>query len=486
MSNPDLSRQLVERFAAALSAGTFADSTLAQAWAQLKQRLAADPLASATLLIFASDPGSADLQRRLAQTLDAHLSPAELERLTRMGQGSDTAVNTQINAAEDALVERSGHKVLAPSGPVDTSTTVGARGRVIDSPITIIGAGAAPQPTTSPSPEGRAPLPATLSSDGVHFSYGHALIIGVGTYQDPTIPAVPTTTNDARALATLLRNPQRAAYPNEQVKVLLDAKATKTRILDELEALAQRLAGAPGSTALIFFAGHGEPVANGRYALLPYDAELQRLAATALTAEQFHRAIGKIRTHAKRLVVLLNCCHAGGIGNEVLATDAALLTGAAPPPEFYRPLAVGSGQVVISSSRPTQKSGALSRHKPSHTTFGAHLLAALAGAAPGQGPGIGVFELFTHLRASVPADARGIVYRGAPLVQEPLFYASQLDDNVAVALRPAGAPSTLGAEASLIARLVALELQQETLGTALPEDLRAERDRLLAQIEVRG
>ena len=479
MSNPDHARQLVARFAAAHSAGTFADGNLAQAWAQLKQRLAANELANATLVLFASDPGNDYLQRRLAQTLDAHLAPAELERLIHVGQGSGAAVSSQINAAEAARVERSGHKVLAPFGPVETPKTVGARGQIIDSPI--IGG---PQPASAA--EGRAPLPATLSSDGVHFSYGHALIIGVGAYQDPAIPTVATTTNDARALATLLRNPQRAAYPNEQVKVLLDAKATKTRILDELEALAQRLAGAPGGTALIFFAGHGEPVENGGYALLPYDAELQRLAATALTAEQFHRAIGKIRTHAKRLVVLLNCCHAGGVGNEVLATDNALLTGAAPPPEFYRPLAVGSGHVVISSSRPTQKSGALSRHKPSHTTFGAHLLAALAGAAPGQGPGIGVFELFTHLRASVPADARGIVYRNAPLVQEPLFYASQLDDNVAVALRPVGAPSTLGADAALIARLVALELQQETLGTALPEDLRAERDRLLAQSEGRG
>jgi len=456
MSNPDLSRQLVKRFAAALSAGTFADGNLAQAWAQLKQRLAANELASATLVLFANDPGSDYLQRRFAQTLDAHLAPAELERLIPMSQGSGAAVSSQI-------------------------TAVGKRGQIIDSPITIIGG-----PQLASASEGRAPLPATLSSDGVHFSYGHALIIGVGAYQDPAIPMIATTTNDARALATLLRNPQRAAYPNEQVKVLLDAKATKTRILDELEALAQRLAGAPGGTALIFFAGHGEPVANGGYALLPYDAELQRLAATALTTEQFHRAIGKIRTHAKRLVLLLNCCYAGGVGNEVLATDDSLLTGAAPPPEFYRPLAVGSGHVVISSSRPTQQSGALSRHKPSHTPFGAHLLAALAGAAPGQGPGIGVFELFTHLRASVPADARGIVYRNAPLVQEPLFYASQLDDNVAVALRPVGAPSTLGADANLIARLVALELQQETLGAALPEDLRAERDRLLAQIEGRA
>ena len=215
---------------------------------------------------------------------------------------------------------------------------------------------------------------------------------------------------------------------------------------------------------------------------MPYDADPQQLAATAITAEAFHRAIATIRTHAKRLVVLLNCCHAGGVGDEVLEAGNAALVGAAPPPEFYRPLAVGSGQVVISSSRPAQKSGARSQHRTQHTTFGAHLLAALEGAAPGQGPGIGVFELFTHLRASVPADARSIAYRGAPLVQEPLFYASQLDDTVAVALRPAVAPGTLGADDDLAARLVALELQVEDLGEAVSAALLRERDTLLDRI----
>ena len=337
----------------------------------------------------------------------------------------------------------------------------------------------APQPT--PPPEDRAPLPATLSADGVHFSYGHALIIGVGAYQHPSLRAVGTVTNDARALAALLRDPQRAAYPDDQVTVLRDTTATKARILAELEALAQRLAGAPGGTALICFAGHGEPVA-GSYALLPYDADPQQLAATAITAEAFHRAIATIRTHAKRLVVLLNCCHAGGVGDEVLEAGTESLADAAPPPEFYRPLAVGSGQVVISSSRPEQKSGARSQHRSQHTTFGAHLLSALEGAASGQGPGIGVFELFTHLRASVPADARSIVYRNAPLVQEPLFYASQLDDNVAVALRPAVAPGTLGTDDDLAARLVALELQVEAQGDAVSAALLRERDTLLDRI----
>jgi hypothetical protein len=46
----------------------------------------------------------------------------------------------------------------------------------------------------------------------------------------------------------------------------------------------------------------------------------------------------------------------------------------------------------------------------------------------------------------VPADAATITCRGLALTQEPLFYASQFDDNIAVALRPGWQGGTLGAD----------------------------------------
>ncbi len=286
--------------------------------------------------------------------------------------------------------------------------------------------------------------------------------------------------NDARELAALLRNPQVAAYPADQVRVLTDAKATRANILDALEELAHNAAG---GTALIMFSGHGEPV-DGDYALLPYDADLANLAASSLTSELFQRRIAKIRERAQRLVVLLNCCHAGGVGDAVLAPDAAVLSGAAPPPSFYEPLVVGSGQqVVISSSRPQQKSGARSGVHPQHTTFGAHLLDALRGKVPGDGAGMGIFELFAYLRAQVPADAQRITYRGLPLQQEPLFYASQLDANIAVALRPGWQGGTLGSDLEQqVRRLAELELYLALNEANAPPALRAERDRILALI----
>lgn len=436
----------------------------------------------------------ADLAARLgklrdayaADVIDAEAYAAGLAKLRRE-YGADAV--DQLLSAETTAASPAGHTATV-SGQVAHLLQSDITGNVSPGPVDfsqhrrVASPGAGPAPVTDhASPVTRhATLPATLSADGVHFSYGHALLVGVADYADPRLKvAGGTTANDARALGTLLRDPQLAAYPTNQVRVLVDARATRANILDELEALAHRAAG---GTALIFFAGHGEPVGDS-YGLLPYDADRANLAATSLTAELFHHRIAKIRERVKRLVVVLNCCHAGGVGDEVLSATVGGPSGAAPPPEFYRPLAIGSGQVVISSSRPGQKSGAHSQTSPQHTIFGAHLIAALRGQAPGQGAGVGVFELFASLRAHVPAEARSIRYQGAPLVQEPLFYASQLDDNIAVALRPGWQGGTLDAELERqVRRLAELELQLELAGEAAP--LRAEHAALLAQIATAG
>jgi hypothetical protein len=119
---------------------------------------------------------------------------------------------------------------------------------------------------------------------------------------------------------------------------------------------------------------------------------------------------------------------------------------------------------------------------PGFAPVWADLLAALQGRAPGQDSGIGVFEIFSYLRLHVPPDAATITYQGAPLVQEPLFYASQLDDNIAVALRQPGVGGTLGAATPPLARLIELELQLEAQGAAMSPALITARDTLLDQL----
>ncbi|MFQ3662372.1 MAG: caspase family protein [Chloroflexaceae bacterium] len=340
------------------------------------------------------------------------------------------------------------------------------------------GSSSSSAPGTGLTPPGAAardePLPASLSADGRHFSYGHALIIGVAEYAHPRL-RLPggTTVSDARALASLLRDPHLAAYPEQQVRLLVDGKATRNHVLDALEELAHLV---DGGTALICFAGRGAATGAG-YALLPFDADPDHLAETALTAEVFHRRVAKVRDRAQRLVVLLNCCQ--GTGENDPDGPVAALSGSVPPPEFYRPLSVSGNQVIISSARPGQRAGSRSAVNPRHTIFGEHLLLALGGQAPGAGPTIGVFDLFAYLRVAVPADGRSL-QRPESLLQEPLIYTAHLGDNLPVALRPAG--GVAGGDAAAVRRLVELELRLEAGNGETAHTVLVERDELLATL----
>src|SRR5262249_7513518 len=151
-------------------------------------------------------------------------------------------------------------------------------------------------------------------------------------------------------------------------------------------------ASAPQATAVVFFAGHGKQ-GDTEFYLLPHDYTPNDVAGTAISAAEFHEKIAAIQQRAQKLIVLLNCCHSGGVGDRVLDDTTAEVSGDTPPVDFYQPLVSGGGQVVISAARPWQKAGAMASATPQHTLFGARLLDALRGEVPGNDPGIGVFEL---------------------------------------------------------------------------------------------
>ncbi len=461
---------------------------LARLWSSVRTWLAADEDAASDLRKLEKQPENASRQQIVAETLAQAAATnstiaAELATLHRELQSLHGGAGSRTH---NQTVGGNARVGTAVAGDVHGGITVG---RMDFGDHTTSSAPTTPQSRGSANtaaPANRTPLPATLSADGVHFTYGHALLIGVGQYANWYLSA-PGTAKDAEQLATLLKDPQVAAYPADQVRVVSDSAATQQGILDALDAFAQELAAAPQSTALVFFAGHGIQRDDGYY-LLPYDYTSSNLAATAISAAQFHAKVDAIRRHAQKLVVLLNCCHAGGVGDDVLSDGDAGATTDAPPPAFYQPLVEGSGQVVISSSKPAQKSGAKSSVDPQLTTFGAQLVAALKGQAPGQGAGVGVFDLFAYLSTQVPQDARSIQYQGKPLDQHPLLYAHQVDQNFALALRPGrqdGADDTMSGDvADVVQELARIEIQLAAFQSEAeaPAELVQRRDDLLLQL----
>ncbi|MGB8195095.1 MAG: caspase family protein, partial [Chitinophagaceae bacterium] len=140
------------------------------------------------------------------------------------------------------------------------------------------------------------------------FSNGYALLIGVGNYPDVT--PLPTTVNDATILHKIFTDPSRAGYPPEQVRLLVNENASGQRILDELDWLADRANKNPEATIIVYFSGHGG-LRNDQYLLLPFDFKSVDWETTGISSTVFTKKIDAI--NAKKLVVLLDCCHAAGI-----------------------------------------------------------------------------------------------------------------------------------------------------------------------------
>src|SRR4051794_18963818 len=141
----------------------------------------------------------------------------------------------------------------------------------------------------------------------------HALIVGIADYQH--IRRLPQV-QDAREIALVLVNPIHCGYRPENVMTLLDNNATQAAIRHELTALADRTN--KDSTALIYFSGHGGRIDSGSHTgeyLLPVDTIYptdEDLARTAISGDEFTAALKRIE--ARKVLVIFDCCHAGGIG----------------------------------------------------------------------------------------------------------------------------------------------------------------------------
>ncbi len=220
-------------------------------------------------------------------------------------------------------------------------------------------------------------------------THGHALVIGVGA-------DLPNTIDDAQGLAGILRDRERCAYPTDQVHLLSGPAANRDNILDELARLAQ--IDDREATVIFYFSGHGYNVttATGEaYYLLPYGYDLDRLVSSAIRGKTLMDKLAAIP--AKKLLVLLDCCHAGGI--EVSKAPGTQFVKAPLPPEVPALLAQGRGRVIIASCR----AGELSYAGKPYSAFTLALIEALAGVGAAVEDGfVRVADLALHGRQMVP------------------------------------------------------------------------------------
>jgi Caspase domain len=221
------------------------------------------------------------------------------------------------------------------------------------------------------------------------YTHGFALIVGVGA-------DLPNTVNDAVGLANILKDPSRCAYPEQQVNLLSSQQATRKNILSTLEKLSQSTNS--DSTVIVYFSGHGYRTSSSTgefYYLMPYGYDLNLLYQTAINGNEFTEKLRAIP--AKKLLVLLDCCHAGGVGDT--KAPGLQLEKCPLPPEAEILLAKGSGRVFIASSRENELSYA---GKP-YSAFTLALIETLCGIGVAKNDGyVRVADLALHACEVVP------------------------------------------------------------------------------------
>jgi hypothetical protein len=175
---------------------------------------------------------------------------------------------------------------------------------------------------------------------------------------------------------------------------------------------------------LLYISSHGGQVEFGPHAgeyLLPVDADCTSgtsLAQTAIAGTEFTEALRAIP--ARKLVVLFDCCHAGGIGQPKEANAPVLKGGLSD--SYYDRLKQGTGRAILASSRSTESSYVLP--DASNSLFTQHLLAGLQGGIASDDGLIRIFDLFEYVQPKVTGEQPN---------QHPIFKA-ELEENFAVAL----------------------------------------------------
>jgi hypothetical protein len=269
-----------------------------------------------------------------------------------------------------------------------------------------------------------------------NFTQGYALVIGIANY--PYVRPLPETVlKDARDVAGLLEQSDRAAYVPDNVKLILDTDATKKGILDGLAWLASCAKG--GSTAVFYYSGHGGRFDDGpnmgNY-LIPFDTRLNAVKDTAISSDELTTALRAI--NSDRLVVLLDACHSGGTGEakaiDITAKDLdsnALVLKGGLDQKIYDQLSQGAGRAIFASSKSSEVSYVLPG--ASNSLFTQTLLEALNGKSRQRGDGLlRLFDVVEYVWEQVPARYPQ---------QHPIFKAQDLDANFPIALYLGGEKS---------------------------------------------
>lgn len=228
-------------------------------------------------------------------------------------------------------------------------------------------------PSNAPPPA--PPLPKTI-----HNKW--ALVVGIGNFADPSVPALHYTVNDATAFAQYLTNPNTGRFAKDHVITLYNGQATLLGIrtaIGELRAKVQ-----PDDLLVVYMASHGSPRdsdPNGVSYIITYDTKLDSAANLYATSLQMIDLAQLLRTDikAQRVALVLDTCFSGDATNSRGVAPANPAGPASAPKQFSGALTtftVGGPRVVLAASTGDEQSWETDALKHGYFTY--YLLQALS------------------------------------------------------------------------------------------------------------
>jgi hypothetical protein len=226
------------------------------------------------------------------------------------------------------------------------------------------------------------------------YAESRALVIGIDKYKhvSPLIHAG----NDARAVAEALVD--RFAFPRPNVKLLVDASATRSAILNAFLSYADISNAGPDDRLLVFFAGHGHTISGRRGEtgfLVPVDGKAEEIA-TLIRWDELTRNADLIS--AKHILFLMDACYGG----------LALTRTTIPPGSmrFLKDMLQRYARQVLTAGKADEEVSDGGGTRQGHSIFTSYLLDGLEGAAAPAGGIITGHGLMAYIYDRVGSDSQ--------------------------------------------------------------------------------
>jgi helicase len=173
-------------------------------------------------------------------------------------------------------------------------------------------------------------------------------------------------------------------------------------VLTALDDLCHRSTG--DDVVVVVFSGHG----SDTHELVTHDADPDNLPTSAISLDEFTGLVSAIP--ARQLVVVLDCCFAGGAGAKVLNAPLVPRGGVGGLPastDARLDRMAGVGRLILAASTGDQE--AWEDPRLGHGLLTYHLIQALLGSAAPGGRQIRLYDLLAYVVREVKAKASGTV-----------------------------------------------------------------------------